>query len=75
MTSTKYCLFCYPSQQARKAGEMEYTVDAADLEEVAMIVEAELADGMYCVSVYERQLFTAPMRFLEAHIQPLGVPA
>jgi hypothetical protein len=75
MSKPKYCLFCYASQQARKAGEMEYTVDAGCLDEVAMIVEAELAEGMYCVSVYERQPFAAPMQFVEAHIQPLVAAA
>lgn len=71
MNKPKYCLFCYTTKQARRDGEMEYTVDAECLDDVEMIVETELAEGMYCVSVYERQPFAAPMQFVEAHIQPL----
>lgn len=66
-----YCLFVYATKAAKSAGEMEYTVDADDLDEAGDIVEAELDEGMYCVSIFRRTGTPAPMEFIESHIRPL----
>jgi len=66
-----YCLFVYATKAAKAAGEMEYTVDAADLDEAAEIANAELDEGMYCVSIFRRTGTPAPMEFVESHIRPL----
>jgi hypothetical protein len=66
----QYCLFVYASKAAKSAGEMEYTVDADTIEEAGEIVDAELADGMYCVSIFQRTGTAAPMAFLENHVRP-----
>ncbi len=66
-----HCVFCYATKEARKAGEMEYTVDCDSLDEARDVAQAEIDEGMYCASIYERVAFAAPMQFVEAHIQPV----
>lgn len=66
-----HCVFCYATKEARKAGEMEYTVDCDNLEEARDVAQAELDEGMYCSSIYEYMPNAAPMQFIEAHIQPV----
>lgn len=67
-----YCLFVYATKAAKAAGEMEYTVDAADIEEAGKIANAELDEGMYCVSIFRRTGTPAPMEFIESHTRPLA---
>lgn len=69
-----YCIFCYPTKQARQAGEMAYAFDADTLAEAVDGAQSELGGGMYCASIWRRSGTAAPMEFVEAHIQPL-VPA
>ncbi len=70
MTKLKYCLFCYPTKASRAAGEMAHTIDAESIEEAGETAQEELNEGMYCVSVWERMPYAAPMQFVEAHVQP-----
>jgi len=65
-----HCVFVYATKEARKAGEMEYTVDADSLDEANEIAQAEIDEGMYCASIYERMPHGAPMQFIGAHILP-----
>lgn len=70
-----HCVFCYATKAARKAGEMEYTVDVGSLKEAGEVAQAELEEGMYCASIYEYMPHAAPMQFIEAHIQPVPAAA
>lgn len=70
-----HCVFVYANKAARRAGEMEYTVDADSLDEANEIAQQEIDEGMYCASIYERMPHGAPMQFVGAHILPQAAAA
>lgn len=71
----KHCVFVYATKEARKTGEMEYTVDVGSLDEAREVAQQENDEGMYCASIYQYMPHAAPMQFIEAHIQPQPVAA
>jgi hypothetical protein len=70
----EYCIFCYSTKQARAAGEMDYTIEADDIDEANETAQQELDEGMYAAVIFRRPGGPTPMVFVEAHIQPL-IPA